>query len=303
MKNEQRIIITGGNGFIGSALLDVLILFNYKPIVLDKKKSKNKEVDFFIGDFFDKKLLNKIIKKNDIVIHLACTTIPATSELNRQKDVRENIIGTLNLLDVCAQKQIKKFIFVSSGGTVYGNIGKKKAKENMPCNPINSHGVMKLTIENYIKIYSRLYNLKYVILRGANPYGGKSKKTQGIIDVFFDKIQKQQNLEIWGDGSVVRDYIYIDDFIDAFLLIIKNNIFNKIYNIGTGKAHSINDIIKIISKILNKKIKVKYKQNRNFDLPYNVLDVSLIQKELNWQAKTSLKKGLSLMYENIKNKK
>lgn len=115
-------------------------------------------------------MLNKVIKEHDIVIHLACSTTLFFSEENQAKDIHENVIGTLNLLDVCKSKKIDKFIFFSSGGTVYGDIN-KLAKETYKTELINSHGVMKLSLENYVKIYKRMHDLDYLILRVANPYG------------------------------------------------------------------------------------------------------------------------------------
>ncbi len=144
-KIKNRIIITGGSGFIGTNLLKSLIKNGYTDLlVIDKKRPLIKRVCFVKGSFSNIKLLKNTLRNNDIIIHLACTSIPATSELNKEKDIKENIIGTLRLLEVCQEKNIKKFIFISSGGTVYGEI-KKPAKENDVPKPINAHGIMKLS--------------------------------------------------------------------------------------------------------------------------------------------------------------
>ncbi len=246
---KNKIIITGGNGFIGSNLAKRLYSLGHKNLVIvDRNKSKNSKIKTVLGSFSDKDLLSRTINKNDIVVHLACSSIPATSESNREKDIEENVIGTLNLLDVCIKKGAGKFVFVSSGGTVYGDYGKKLLKEEFNCNPANSHGAMKLAIEKYIQIFNRLYGLKYVIARKGNVYGriGDRNRQQGAIDVFLQKILNSEQVEIWGDGNSVRDYVFIDDAVEFLVKAIKNPI-QGVFNVGTGKGTPLKEIIKIIS--------------------------------------------------------
>ncbi len=297
---KDKIIITGASGFIGTNLVDNLQNAGYNNLLsLDKKQFTNKQVNTVIGSFFDEKILNNTIKKNDIVIHLACSTIPSSSEENRLQDISENIIGTLKLLQICAEKKVKKFIFFSSGGTVYGDHGKKTIKETEKTNPICSHGIMKLTIENYIQVYNRLHNLNYVIIRPSNPYGRiiNSNKNQGIVDIFLKKAINNELLEIWGDGEIVRDYIHIDDLANFIVKVIKQDIKNEIFNIGTGIGTSVNKLIEVIQGILGKKLQTTYLEHRNFDAEYNVLNIEKAKKMLNWQPKVTINEGVAKIYK------
>ena len=300
---KPRIVITGASGFIGTNLVKKLLKNGYKNIVaIDKNKFSDNSVKTAIGNFNDSALLNKVIRKNDIVIHLACSTVPALSESDKEKDIKENVFGTLKLLKISTNKKINKFIFFSSGGTVYGDKN-YPVSEEAETSPINSHGSMKLMIENDIKIFNRQHGLNYVIIRPSNPYGREksNKKNQGVIDIFLKKIINNETLEIWGDGKIIRDYIYIDDLTDLVAKTIESAVSNEILNAGSGQGTSINDIIKIIGKITNKKIKVKYLSARNFDTPYNVLDVRKAKTILNWEPSTKLGDGIRKIYDKLKN--
>lgn len=307
---NNRIIITGGSGFIGISLLIKFQQINFNNIlVIDKHEPRIKWGQYVIGDFGDHELLEKTIKENDILIHLACSTVPATSELDKVKDVNENILNSLPLLDICSRKHIKKFIFLSSGGTVYGDHGNSILKETTETNPINSHGIMKLAIEKYINLFSRLYDLKYIILRVANPYGWPvlmntkfvRVKTQGVIDIFLRKAINNERLKIWGDGKIVRDYIHIDDLIEFIIKVIASPVENEIFNVGTGAGAEINDIVKIIKKIVGKKLDVIYLPERNFDVSYNILDIKKSREIIGWQPRIGIEEGIGKIYRALKN--
>lgn len=297
MKNikKRRVVITGASGFIGSFLVNKLLSLGYENIItinrkaIDLKKTKNIK-----GNFSDEALLQEILKKNDIVIHLACSSNPSISQQNIRKDIEENMIGSVTLLQVCVDKKINKFIYISSGGVIYGNHGMKKVKEDARTVPINSHGIMKLSIENYLKVLNRLYNLNYIIIRPSNPYGRKNNdnKNQGIIDVFLKKVNNNEGLEIWGDGKIVRDFIYIEDLIALIIKTINPKIKNETFNAGSGIGTSVNDILKMIKKITGKNINVKYLKKRNFDVAYNVLNIKKSETLLNWKPKNNLEKNM-----------
>ncbi len=299
---KNRIVITGASGFIGSNLVKKLLENGYKNLLaIDLNKSSILPIDTMIGNFSDRKLLNKAIKKDDIVIHLACSTVPSLSEKNKEKDIEDNVMGTSKLLKICAEKKIKKFIFFSSGGTIYGEQN-QPVNEKTKTSPINSHGQMKLMIENNIKKFNQRHNLNYIIIRLSNPYGRKieNHKNQGLIDIFLKKIINHETLEIWGDGKIIRDYIHIDDLSNSILKLIKKDINNEILNVGTGVGTSINEAIDIIQKISKQKIKVKYLQKRNFDISYNVLDIKKAKTILNWKPTIDLKKGIEKIYNKLK---
>ena len=293
-KIKNRIIITGGSGFIGSHLIEALKKNGYKNlVVIDKNKPTDKNISFIKGDFSANKILRNTIKNNDIIVHLACSTIPSTSEQNKEKDIMENVIGAVRLLENCRGKKLKNFIFLSSGGTVYGKINRPAEETDAP-QPINAHGLMKYLIEKYIEIHHRLYGLNYTIVRASNPYGRKvvGGIKQGVIDVLLKKTTDNQLIEIWGDGKVVRDYFHIDDLTALLVKIIKKPTLNQTINVGSGQGTSLNDLLKIIKKITGKKLKIKYLPGRGFDLPYNILNINKAKKLYGWRPKIGLEDGI-----------
>jgi len=293
-KIKNRIIITGGSGFIGSHLIEALKKNGYKNlVVIDKNKPTDKNISFIKGDFSANKILRNTIKNNDIIVHLACSTIPSTSEQNKEKDIMENVIGAVRLLENCRGKKLKNFIFLSSGGTVYGKINRPAEETDAP-QPINAHGLMKYLIEKYIEIHAQLYGLNYTIVRASNPYGRKvvGGIKQGVIDVLLKKTTDNQLIEIWGDGKVVRDYFHIDDLTALLVKIIKKPALNQTINVGSGHGISINNLLKIIKKITGKKLKIKYLPGRGFDLPYNILNINKAKKLYGWRPKIGLEDGI-----------
>ena len=227
LNTKNRIIITGGAGFIGSHLITALKNSGYKNLlVVDKNQPADRGVRFIKGDFSGS--LRRTIKNGDTIVHLACSTIPSTSEQNKEKDIMENVIGAVRLLENCRGKKLKNFIFLSSGGTVYGKINRPAEETDAP-QPINAHGLMKYLIEKYIEIHAQLYGLNYTIVRASNPYGREvvGARKQGVIDIFFKKVLADEPIEIWGDGRVIRDYFHIDDLTALLLKIIKNQRLTK----------------------------------------------------------------------------
>lgn len=301
MNKKDRLIITGGNGFIGQNLVEGLLKAGYANIVIIDRTEKISRVKTIQTDVSDIGKMKKIIQKGDTVVHLACTTIPAYSEDDIIKDVDENIVGTIKLLNVCSEKKIKKFIFLSSGGTVYGDHGRKSLKEDEETNPICAHGLMKLTIEKYIKHYNLKYCLKYIIIRAGNPFGRTEvAKPQGAIDKYICAVCNNTAIEVWGDGEVTRDFIIIDDLVDLIIKIVKSKIENQIINAGTGRGMSLNQIIAEIKKIIGKNVEVVYKKGRKFDLPYNVLNINKAKRLYCWQPKYSTAQGIKIAYNRTK---
>lgn len=305
VKND--ILITGGTGLIGSALVNKLARMHYKSSIriISKNLSglKHSSVEYYRGNFKNKKLLNKLIRKNSTVIHLACSSVPSLSEMNRPADLRDNLIGTINLLDICVKKKIQRLIFVSSGGTVYGKL-QRPAKEEDHTNPISSHGVMKLAIEKYIQVYNNLYGLPFIIIRASNVYGPGQifNKPQGIIGVCLKKAMQYKIISIYGNGGIMRDYIYVDDFADALMKILSNNIKNEIINIGYGKTVSLKTILKNIKKICDTQLKIKRLKKRKFDVDYNALCNNKAFNLLGWRPKTTLLEGIKKTHHWLKSK-
>jgi len=306
---KKKCLILGGGGFIGSHLADALLAKNFDVVIFDKLNFSRKNINHILdkvkiieGDFNNEIDLKTALKDIDIAFHLVSSTLPANSNENPIYDVETNLVSTLRFLNEAFINEISKIIFISSGGTVYGIPERLPIKEYHPRKPICSYGIIKKTIEDYLYMFERLYGLDYYVFRLSNPYGERQNPfvAQGVIPVFLKKLIKGEKIEIWGDGSVERDYIYISDAVNALIKCLEVNPKERIFNLGSGKGYTLNDIIGIIEKVTGKKTKVEYKEKRNIDVPVNVLDNKLISEKLLWKAETEIETGILKTYEYLK---
>ncbi len=305
----MKCLVLGGGGFLGSHLSDRLLQLGYEVRVFERPNLEKyrafkctEKIEWVEGDFLNSDDLEYAVSGCDLVYHFVSTTLPKSSNDNPVYDVETNLIGTLNLLNLALRNSIKKIIFLSSGGTVYGIPEKTPIKESHPSNLLCSYGITKLTIEKYFHLYHVLYGLDYCVLRLANPFGERQrvKGAQGAIAVFLDKALKGETIEIWGDGSVVRDYIYVSDVIDAMVKAIDYDGSERIFNIGSGNGHSLNDIVNEIESLIGRSVKRKYKKGRSLDVPVNVLDIKRAARWLRWRPTSTFGYGLKQSLEWIK---
>jgi UDP-glucose 4-epimerase len=305
---KEKCIIYGGAGFIGSHITDDLLRNKFDVTVFDKVNASTRNIEHVLdrieyieGDFNNAVDLRKSLKGKDYVIHLVSSTLPAGSNLNPYYDVETNLVSSINLLEECSRQSIKKIIFISSGGTIYGEPEKLPVPETHPTSPLTSYGIIKLTIEKYFELYRKLKNLDYIILRFANPFGERQnpKLGQGLICTFLHKIKYNQPLEIWGDGFVIRDYFYIKDGVKAVNLALRCNSKVKIFNIGSGKGLSVIQILEKFSKVLKLKFQSVYTNTRLFDVKSNVLDISRAKKILKWKPETNFDLALKKTWRYI----
>lgn len=303
-----KFLILGGRGFIGSHLCERLSKIGHKVRVFTHSNSQSElhinnleSIEIFKGDFLNSRDVEEAMDTCDVVFHLISSTLPNTSNKSPVYDIESNLVPTINMLDLAVKHQIKKIIFTSSGGTVYGIPSRIPINENSPTNPICSYGITKLAIERYLYLYSYLYDLDYCVLRLANPYGKGQKiiSTQGVIAIFIHKMLCNKTIEVWGDGTIIRDYVYIDDVVNALITAIDYNGKEKVFNIGSGRGTSINDLIAEMEKTYSRKVKVIYLDARPVDVPTNVLDINRAYHCLNWQPLTSLSEGLFITINYI----
>lgn len=290
-------LVLGGAGFIGSHIVEELNNGKNFIKVLDvkyKDYTYNQNIDFTVGDINDDKTIEYVLKDTDIVFHTIWTTIPNTSNANIIYDIQSNLISTINLLNKCVENKIKKIIFTSSGGTIYGDITNVSINENDDTNPICSYGITKLAVEKYLYLYYKLYNLDYTILRCSNPFGDGQNylRNQGLITTLLYRVLKNEEFHIWGDGNVVRDYIYIDDLVDAHIKAANYSGKQKLFNIGFGVGYSINEIIELVNDVLDCNVKVVYKDARQVDVQRNVLNIVRAKSELKWDPQYTVDNGI-----------
>ncbi|MCX7956797.1 MAG: NAD-dependent epimerase/dehydratase family protein [Endomicrobia bacterium] len=309
----MKILITGGVGFIGSNLVDECIRRKWKVIVVDnlltgKKDNLNTKAKFYRVDIRDIKSLTKIFNKEkpDIVSHHAAQIDVRKSVSNPQEDASINILGSINLLELSVKYKVKKFIFASSGGTIYGECINRKNPpvENSLPSPQSPYGCAKLSVEMYMNYYNKVYRLNTVALRYANVYGPRQDPfgEAGVIGIFIQRMLKNEDVYIYGDGKQMRDFVYVKDVVDANIKCILSSKNTSVYNVGTGKAVSILQLFCIIKDLLNYSRAPIYKPQRKGEVIKSFLDISLIKKELNWEPKISLKDGLLEVISYLKNK-
>ena len=301
----MRPLVLGGGGFIGSHLTAALLAAGHDVRVLERPgRARPPEIppsaklDWQEGDFGHAEDIRRALEGVDTVFHLVSSTQPQSSNDDPAFDVQSNLLATLSLLEqLRAQPQVK-LIFVSSGGTVYGVPGAVPIPETHPTEPTCSYGIVKLAIEKYLALYRILHGLDYRILRLANPYGPgqQGNRAQGAVGVFLAHIVQAEPIEVWGDGTVVRDYLYIGDVVAALLSAARYGGEARIFNIGSGQGRSVREIIAAIEAATGKTAAVRYTPGRKFDIPVSVLDIARARAELDWTPQTSLADGLRLTY-------
>lgn len=253
-----------------------------------------KGFEIFTGDFLNPRALAPALEGAELVFHLVSTTLPKNSNDHPVYDVESNVLGSLRLLELCREQKVRRLVFVSSGGTVYGMPRTTPIAEDHPTDPISSYGIHKLMVEKYLALAHRLHGLDYRIVRPANLYGPRQRldTAQGAVAVFLDQALRGEPIEIWGDGSVVRDYVYVADAVDAMLKVAAFEGTPRVFNLGSGRGTSLNELVAEIEKLLGRRIKVQHSGARALDVPANVLDASLAERCLGWRASTPLGEGL-----------
>jgi len=294
-------LVLGGAGFIGSHLAEALAQQGRRVRVFDRPHVDRLPLfpraggfEVFTGDFLNPRALAPALEGAEVVFHLVSTTLPKNSNDNPVYDIESNVLGSLRLLELCREQRVRKLVFVSSGGTVYGVPRTTPIAEDHPTEPISSYGIHKLTVEKYLALTHRLHGLDYRIVRPANLYGPRQRLdiAQGAVAVFLDRALRDQPIQIWGDGSVVRDYVYVADAVDAMLKAASFEGAQRIFNIGSGKGASLNELVAEIEKLLGRRVRTEHGAPRALDVPVNVLDASLAERHLGWRASTPLAEGL-----------
>ena len=304
----QNVLVTGHAGYIGSVLVPLLVADGYNVTGLDTYYFEDctfGEDSARVADI--RKDIRDITLSDlqgfDAVIHCVSTTTPKSSNESPEFDIQSNVIGTLYLLDICVKHNIGKLVFLSSGGTIYGDIGDiEMVDETHPVRPMCSYGVSKLTIEHYLDVYRHLRGLDYVALRLSNPYGERQSplRALGALTVFLHRTLKGQHVEVWGDGGVTRDYIYVGDVANAVYLATVSPI-SGIFNVGTGTGLSLHDILNQIKIRVGREPIVEWLGPRPFDVPRIVLDATKLKRTTDWSCHTNLEDGIAITADWLRN--
>lgn len=302
-------VIFGGGGFIGSAVADRLLLDGHFVRVFERPRVEPyRSFDHFerfewtTGDFFSTHDVSEAIDGADAVIHLVSTTLPKGSNDDPVYDVQSNLVSTLQMLNTMVRQQIPRIVFISSGGTVYGAPNYLPIDEKHPTDPHVSYGITKLAIEKYLMLFEREHGIKATILRVTNPFGERQRTetAQGVITMFLYRALQNQCIEIWGDGSITRDYVYIKDVADAFSLALKYSGSKNVFNISSGIGISLNELIALLEDVLGRGIERRYLPGRPFDVNISILDNNLASQELGWVPKINIRDGIIRTMEWMK---
>lgn len=296
----MRALVIGGNGFVGSHLVDRLVDRHWAVQVLDVRERRLGELPSSVrlikGDMADNKLVHKALSETDVVFLLAWSTIHETATADPVADVQANLIPAIRVLEACRDTGVRRVVFISSGGTVYGPTISIPINEAHPTNPINAYGITKLAVEKYLFMYHHLYGLDYVVLRPSVLYGPGQNHTgrQGAVAVFLYRTAKSIPITIWGDGSATRDFFYISDLITALEAAATRPLRQyRVFNIGGNEEISINRLLEIVQEAVGKKAVVEYRPARLFDAQRVVLDTELAARELDWRPQIPFRQGVS----------
>lgn len=305
----MKCVIFGGGGFIGSAIADRLLADGHSVRIFERDRVKPyrkfvaaEQIEWVAGDFMNSHDAGSAVQGMDVVLHLVSTTLPKSSNDDPVFDVQSNVVGSLQLLNAMVAHGVRKIVFISSGGTVYGVPKYLPIDEVHPTDPLVSYGITKLAIEKYLALYERQHGIKPVILRVANPYGERQRieTAQGAVAVFLYRALTDTPIEIWGDGSITRDYLHIGDVAEAFARAVEYSGSHNIFNISSGSGTTLNELIAMLEETLGKPVIRRHRAARPFDVPTNVLSNQLAQEHLGWKPTTSMLEGIRRTAEWMK---
>lgn len=297
--------VIGGTGFIGRKVVDILVATGRKVSVIGRKSEPSQplpeSVRYFAGDLGDKYFLAGTLKGVDEVIDLAYSSVPKTSFEDPVKDIMNNLPATVGMFELACTLQLRKMVFVSSGGTIYGEPSCLPISEVHPTNPISPYGITKLALEKYAFMFHRLNALQITCVRPSNPFGAGQKpfSGQGFIATAIASILSGSEITIFGSRGTVRDYIHIDDLARGVVAALDSGLPGECYNIGSGIGLSNLDVITSISRIAEEhgiRPQVRHQPERPFDVSANILDSSKLHEVSGWMPETDFETAIRQTY-------
>lgn len=296
----MRVLVTGGAGFIGSHIVDRLIQEGHKVSIIDnlstgKTENLNREAEFYKLDIENPRI-EKVLKKEkpELVCHLAAQMDVRRSVADPAFDAKTNIIGMINLLEYAVRNGARKVIFSSTGGAIYGEGGPYPTAEDHPAQPVSPYGISKLTGEHYLFYYQVMYGLNYTALRFANIYGPRQDPfgEAGVVAIFTKKMLKNDQPLINGNGMQTRDYVYVEDVVNAVMLAIENNV-NDTFNVGTGVETTVNDLFRLLVELTGSNVREMHGPAKKGEQMRSCLSFDKIKKTMEWEPSVPLRTGLA----------
>lgn len=303
MIQTGKCLVVGANGFIGSHMVDELAAKGYKVVAFDRYSTPPKfisrpNIEVLKGDILFEPDLVSALEGIDYVFYSFSATTPFTSENDPYSDIRLNLEHCVTFFDACAQNGVKKVVYLSSGGAIYGPTAEQKAasETDLPL-PVSPYGICKLAVEHYLAYFHKKTNLPFLIFRVANPYGPRQvlKHNQGVIPAFIERSRDHEQITVYGDGSSSRDYIYIADAVQMIIKAFEADAQHNLYNIGSGKQTTINEIITVLKGAMHDDFEVEYKPEPSTFVQSAKMNTERFKQEFGDMATTSLEDGVQSM--------
>lgn len=304
----HKLVVIGGNGFIGSHLVDSFHSLGYEVTAFDRFSSGSftfvsKDIRHIQGDFLNRADLTKAVRGQDIVVHALSITTPATAEKDPSLDIRTNIAQSVELFEAAVDAGVENLFFASTGGAIYGDQGKSSYSETDITMPVSPYAIGKLAVENYLDYFKNAFGLNSTIFRISNPYGPRQKinRKQGLIPIALREGLMGKQVIQFGDGSMVRDFIYIDDLINMMTEVVQRPHKHRLYNLGSGKGYSVSQILNEVSNQVEGPLRVEITPQPPTYVNSVVLDVSRYVQEFGRPELTSLTAGISKTAQELRN--
>lgn len=303
-----NVLVLGANGFIGSHLVDSLVVAGHSVRAFDRFSSRrpqfipSDQIEVMAGNYLDVADLKRSLENVEYVFHFISTTTPASADNDPSIDIDTNIRMSVELFKLCSQAQVKKVIFASTGGSIYGDVDSSSYKETDTPYPVSPYAIGKLTIEHYLRYFRVKHGLDSICLRLSNPYGERQPfdRKQGVIPIFLERIARDLPITVFGDGSMVRDYVYVKDMTNTIAAIFEKKTTYDTYNIGSGMGADINQLIEMSRIVSGKTPTIDYKDAPSTFVKKAVLDTARFTEEFGQSGMvTSLEDGMRATYTYI----
>ncbi len=308
----SKCLVLGATGFIGAHLVDELLQAGHEVRAFDRTKREGAQTSIeerpnltiFRGDFLNRNDLDAALEGIEYVFHFISTTTPATSAKSPLLDIDTNLKMSVELMGLCVKHKVKRLIFPSTGGAIYGQSLSRPITEQDLTEPVSPYAIGKLAIEGYLRYFRQTHDLDYLTLRVSNPYGIGQNLTgnQGVIPIFLNLIQQNRPIIVFGDGNGMRDYIYITDLVGMIMKVFNKPTKYQTYNLGAGTGLTLGRMIGYMEEITGKKAEVRYQPKRPTDIESVVLDINRYREEFGEPDLTSLKDGIAKTWDYVLSK-
>ncbi|PPF60985.1 UDP-glucose 4-epimerase [Clavibacter michiganensis] len=301
-----KCLVIGANGFIGSHLVDELVLRGHVVTAFDRfsvsrPAYSSTSVVQIAGDFMNRSDVTAAVAHQEYVFHFLSTTTPATAENDPTLDVRTNITSSIGLFEACVDAGVRKVFFASTGGAIYGDQPGAELTENSVANPVSPYAIGKLAIEGYLRYFETKHGLASVSFRISNPYGPRQRanKRQGVIPIFLHRIVEELPLTVFGDGSMVRDYVYIGDVVRMIAKSVEDPKASGVYNIGSGEGTSLNQLLDVLRDVTGRVLTIDSRETPSTYLKHVVLNTTKFRSQFGYSEFVSLHEGITAMWQQI----